>query len=184
MYWLASSTRQCTTYRNYSKKKKITSSGNVCVLVAQSCLTLSDPMDCSSPGSFLHGIFQARILEWVAVSFSRGSSWPRDRTCVPCIASGLFTFWATWEAVSAEDTAVNQMDSALGPLGSYILVDKGWASGTDKLSKSVVLYIRRSVCDRAGPVWLFLNRVVGESLTSKRRWHLGDNLWSMWTSKK
>ena len=46
--------------------------------VAQSCLTLCDPMDCSLPGSFLHGILQARVLEWVAISFSRGSSQPRD----------------------------------------------------------------------------------------------------------
>ena len=44
------------------------------VFVAQWCLTLCDPMDCSPPGSFVHGILQARILEWVAISFSRGSS--------------------------------------------------------------------------------------------------------------
>ena len=48
--------------------------------VTQSCPTPSDPMDCSLPGSSIHGIFQARILEWVAISFSRGSSQPRDRT--------------------------------------------------------------------------------------------------------
>ena len=48
------------------------------VLVAQLCLTLCDPMDCSPPGSSVHGILQARILEWVAISFSRGSSQPRD----------------------------------------------------------------------------------------------------------
>ena len=52
----------------------------VSVKVAQSCLTLCDPMDCSLPGSSVHGIFQARILEWVAVPSSRGSSQPRDRT--------------------------------------------------------------------------------------------------------
>ena len=46
--------------------------------VAQSCPTLCDPVDCSLPGSSVHGIFQARILEWVAISFSRGSSQPRD----------------------------------------------------------------------------------------------------------
>ena len=46
--------------------------------VAQSCLTLCDPMDCSPPGSSVHGILQARILEWVAISFSRGSSQPTD----------------------------------------------------------------------------------------------------------
>ena len=56
--------------------------------VAQSCPTLSNSMDCSLPGSSVHGIFQARILEWVAISFSRGSSQPRDQTWVSCIATG------------------------------------------------------------------------------------------------
>ena len=55
------------------------------VLVARSCLTLCDPMDCSPPGSSIQEIFQARILEWVAISSSRGFSQPRDRTCVPCV---------------------------------------------------------------------------------------------------
>ena len=53
-----------------------------CLLVvspAQSCLTLCDPMDCSPPGSFVHAILQARILEWISIPFSRGSSWSRDR---------------------------------------------------------------------------------------------------------
>ena len=60
----------------------------------QLCLTLCDPMDCSPPGSSVHGILQARILEWVAISSSRGSSWPRDRThasCSSCIAGRFFT---------------------------------------------------------------------------------------------
>ena len=60
--------------------------------------TLCDPMDCSPPGSSVHGILQARILEWVAISFSRGSSQPRDRTQVSCIAGRFFTIWATREA--------------------------------------------------------------------------------------
>ena len=59
--------------------------------VAQSCLTLCDPKDCSPPGSSIHGIFQARVLEWAAISFSRGSSRPRDRTSVSCIAGRCFT---------------------------------------------------------------------------------------------
>ena len=58
---------------------------------AQSCPTLCDPMDCSPPGSSVYGIFQARVLEWVAISFSRGSSQPRDRTQVPCTAGRRFT---------------------------------------------------------------------------------------------
>ena len=51
----------------------------------QSCLTLCDPMDRSLPGSSVHGILQARILEWGAVPFSRGSSQPRDRTRISCV---------------------------------------------------------------------------------------------------
>ena len=57
----------------------------VVCLVAQSCPTLCDPVDHSQPGSSLRGILQARILEWVAISSSRGSSWPRDQTCLSCI---------------------------------------------------------------------------------------------------
>ena len=68
--------------------------------VAQSCPTLCDPMDCSPPGSSVHGILQARILKWVAISFSRGSSWPRDRTQVSHISGRCFNLWATWEALS------------------------------------------------------------------------------------
>ena len=70
---------------------------SVCVC-AQSCLTLWVPMDCSPPGSSVHGIFQARILEWVAFSFSRGLFWPRDWTQVSHIAGRPFTIWATREA--------------------------------------------------------------------------------------
>ena len=55
-------------------------------------------MDCSPPGSSIHGIFQARVLEWVAISFSRGSSWPRDWTQVSRVAGRHFTIWATREA--------------------------------------------------------------------------------------
>ena len=58
--------------------------------VAQSYLTLCDPMDCSLPGSSVHGIFQARILEWVAISFSRGSFRPKDRTQVSRIIGRRF----------------------------------------------------------------------------------------------
>ena len=63
--------------------------------VAQSCPTLCDLTDCGPPGSSVHGILQARILEWVAFPFSRGSSQPRDQTQVSCIAGGFFTIWAT-----------------------------------------------------------------------------------------
>ena len=61
----------------------------------QLCPTLFDPMDCSPPGSSIHTVFQATILEWVAVFFSRGSSRPRGRTQVSGIVGRLFTLWAT-----------------------------------------------------------------------------------------
>ena len=61
------------------------------VLVAQWCLTLFDPMNCSPLGSSVHGILQVRILEWVAILFSRGSSQSRDRTWVSCSAGRFFT---------------------------------------------------------------------------------------------
>ena len=59
--------------------------------VAQLCPTLYDPMDCSPPGSSIHGIFQARVLEWVATAFSRGSSQPRDRTRASRVVDRRFT---------------------------------------------------------------------------------------------
>ena len=70
----------------------------VCARVSQSCPTLCDPMDCSPPHSSIQGILQARILEWVAIPFSKGSSQPRDRTWVSCIAGRFFTVWAPREA--------------------------------------------------------------------------------------
>ena len=66
------------------------------------CSVMSDslwPMDCSPPGSSVHEISQARILEWVAISSSRGSSWPRDQTHISCLVSGFFTIWATKKAL-------------------------------------------------------------------------------------
>ena len=63
----------------------------VCAQSLQLCPTLCDPMDCRPPGSFVHGIFQATVLEWFAISFSRESSRPRDRTQVSCIVDRRFT---------------------------------------------------------------------------------------------
>ena len=68
---------------------------SVKALVSQLCPTVCDLMDCSLPGFSVHGIFQARILEWVAIPFSRGSSQPRDWTWVSCTVGRFFTVWAT-----------------------------------------------------------------------------------------
>ena len=74
-----------------SPQVKLLSHHQCPVLVAWSCPTLCCPMDCSPPGSSVHGILQARIVEWVAIPFSRGSSLPRDQTRVFCTAGRFFT---------------------------------------------------------------------------------------------
>ena len=79
-----------------------------------SCSVVSDslrPMDCSPPSSSVHGILQARILEWVAISFSRRSSRPRDQTWVFHTASRLFTLWATREGSMKLHDNVNIFDT-------------------------------------------------------------------------
>ena len=68
------------------------------VLVVQSCLTLCNCMEYNPLGSSVHGILQARILEWVAIPFSMESSWPKNWTQVSCISGRFFTHWATREA--------------------------------------------------------------------------------------
>ena len=68
---------------------------SACVL---SHARLCDPLDCSPPGSSLHGILWARRLEWAAISFFRGSSRPRDQTHISCIVRRTLSHWATWEA--------------------------------------------------------------------------------------
>ena len=74
--------------------------GSACmhVISLQPCLTLCNPLDYNLPGSSVHGILQARILEWGAIPFSKGSSQPRNRTRVSCIVGTFFTIWAIREA--------------------------------------------------------------------------------------
>ena len=81
----------------------------LCVLVTQSCGTLCDPMDCSLAGSSVHGILQARILEWVAIFFSRGSSRPRDRTWVSHIAGS----GAQWGSIYISEQIIKSKTSKL-----------------------------------------------------------------------
>ena len=89
------------------------------LLLAQLCPTLCDPVDCSPPGSSVRGILQARILEWVAISFSRGSSPPRDQTQLSCTAGRFFIIWATREVLpSASSVAI----LGLSELGFYNFV--------------------------------------------------------------
>ena len=72
---------------------------NMCVCQSLSLVRLCDPIDCSPPASPVHGILQARILEWVVIPFSRGSSLPRNWNQISCIGGRFFTFWDTKEAL-------------------------------------------------------------------------------------
>ena len=71
--------------------------------VTQPCPTPCNTMECSPPDSSVHGIFQARTLEWVAISFSRGSSQPRDQTCISCIGRWILYHCVTWEPPGIRD---------------------------------------------------------------------------------
>ena len=96
----------------------------------QFCPTLCDPMDYSPPGSSVHGIFQARILEWVAISFSRGSSRPRDRTWVSHIASRCFTIWAT------KETGKEWVNLIQLPITSTATLYPGGSAGKESICNS------------------------------------------------
>ena len=114
-------------------KKKVLSRSRVCASVAQSCLTLCDPMDCSLPGSSICGNFQARILGCVAMPSSKVSSQPRDWTWVFCINRWILYHWATREAQSRDqETSVLVLSV---PLTSQRL----WANHTASLSLSFFL---------------------------------------------
>ena len=95
---------QLNFFKNWSQSSQTTALSTilvcVCVYVSRSVVSDScDPMDYSPPGSFVHGILQARILEWVAISFSRGFSQPRDGTWVYWIAGSFFPIWATRKTI-------------------------------------------------------------------------------------
>ena len=99
--------RKCSGQQEHEKMFSIVSE------VAQLCQTLCDPTDCSLPGSSVHGIFQAIVLEWVAISFSRGSSQPRDWTWVSRIVDRCFTIWATREVLSIKKMQIKSHSEIL-----------------------------------------------------------------------
>ena len=100
------------------------------LVLTQSCPTLCGPMDCRSPGASIHGLLQAGILEWVAIPFSSGYSWPSDQTPISCLGRWVLYHWATWEALSSL------------PVLYFILIDNPVSSVAILAS----FYIQRNQC--------------------------------------
>ena len=107
--------------------------------VSQLCPTPSNPMGCSLPGSSLHGIFQGRILEWVAISFPRRSSPPRDRTPVSHISGRCFNVWATRDSLNN----CNQMGSYASRLSGVKFSFALWGWWVCQLPQFLYQYIWR-----------------------------------------
>ena len=104
--------------------------------VAQSCPTLCNPMDHSPPGSSIHGLFQPRVLEWAAISFSRGSSQPQDQTRVSHIVDRHFTVWATREGslviMRCLDSTTDSMDMNLSQLWEIVKYKEAWPAAAQR----------------------------------------------------
>ena len=121
-----------------------------------SCVQLCDPMNCSLPCYSVHGILQARILEWVVLPFSRGSSQPRDQTCFSWIVGRFFTIWTTREALCC------------GRRGGHYWVEKirgGKLVG--ELSLTSMIWAIKWCRSLKTPIWQYQNPLVSGSVLSK-----------------
>ena len=104
------------------------------MLIAQSCPTVWDPQDCSPPGSSVHGILQARTLDWVAIPLSSGPSQPRHQTQVFCIAGRFFTVRATREAqIDIYLYLYSKMEKAMAPNSSTLAWKIPWTEEPGRL---------------------------------------------------
>ena len=130
---------------------------------------LCNPTDCSPLGSSVHGIFQARILEWFSIPFSRESSWPRDWTHVSYVSSigsgGFFTAIATWEAPVWPITSSNQQGDTQCFLATQISYMALHNQGTTSHHLCYVLMVRTKGRDNT---WIQVTRIMGESV--KNQW--------------
>ena len=115
--------------------------------MARSCPALCDPMDCIPPGSYVHGILQARILEWVVIPFSRGSFQPRGWTQVSCTAGRFFTVWPPGKPFFFSCKMSGQICAHFFPMG-YLSLDEFvgvsfisqiWVFLSDKYMATVIL---------------------------------------------
>ena len=156
--------------------------------VVQSCPTLCDPVDCNLLGFSVHGILQARILEWVAISFSRWSSQPRDQTQVSHIGGRRFNLWATREANESIST-----HQSYGFSSSHVWIweldhKKGWAAKnwcfwTVVLEKTLESPLERKEIKPVNPKgnlsWLLIGRTDAKVETPILWPHDGKN-WLIW----
>ena len=147
------------------------------MLTAHLCPTLRDPIDCSLPGSSIHVILQARILEWAYISFSRGYSKSRDQTQVSHIAGRLFTSWATREA---QEHCSGQPVPSQGDLPDPKIEPESPALQADslptELSGKPILYFIASFMSVLEPLFLSLSRQESMARTANTEAPLGDSL--------
>ena len=121
------------------------------MLVAQSCQTLCDPMDYSLPGSSVHGIHMARILEWVTIPFSRASSGPRGRIRVSCTADRFFTTWATRKTPKRPEVVPN-ISWFQSDFGGDMLISSFLQPFTGELSHNASCHLNKGILGRGGRV--------------------------------
>ena len=136
--------------------------------MAQSCPTLCDPMDCSLPGSSVHGIFQAIVLEWIAISFSKGSCQPRDGTWVSRIVDRRFTIWTTREVNECESWTISQWMWELDYKEGW--APKNWCFWTVVLEKTLESPLDckeiQPVHPKGNQLWIFIGRTDAENEAS------------------
>ena len=136
-------------------------------------------MDCSLPGSSVRGIFQARVLEWVSISFSRGSSWPRDQTQVSHIAGRCFTAWATREAQMSikKSSRITADGDCSHEIKRHLLLGRKAMTNPDSILKSRDIALLTEVC--LVNVTVFPVVMYGrESWTYKESW--APKNWCFW----
>ena len=139
----------------------------------QSCLTLCDPKDGSPPGSSVHGILQARMLEWVPISFSRGSSQPRDRTRVSCFAGRRFILWASWSVFKTLiESSLWNKNQLFPPHSSYPLYPL--PEGQKTSGNISALWLLVHCCKTS----------TQKKILSKQPLFMGTKIWILWNSYK
>ena len=140
-----------------------------CKWSAQACPTLCDPVDCNLPGSSIHGILQARVLEWGAISFSRGSSWPRDWTRVSRLAGRCFNLWATREIWTIK-------------LSTKELMFLNCGVGEETLESPLDCKEIQPIYPKGNQSWIFIGRTNAEA-ESPIVWPPDAKSWVIWKNR-